>query len=167
MQCVTFLEKVFSLGRLIVSISFLFLLTGCGLFSADVKDRGLGGADDVLETAYSQIGTRYKYGAASPKNGFDCSGFVYWVYKENGYKIPRMTSGQIACGYGVSRKKARKGDIVVFKTSQSPTSLHSGIYVGKNSFIHSPSKGKKVKVDKMNNSYWKGKLVAVRRVIEQ
>ncbi len=166
MQYVNFLENVFSMGRLIVVMSFLFLLTGCGLFRADVTDRLHGGADDVLETAYSQIGTRYKYGEASPKTGFDCSGFVYWVYKKNGYTIPRMTSGQLSCGYSVSRKSARKGDIVVFKTSQSPRSLHSGIYVGKNSFIHSPSKGKKVKVDKMNNSYWKGKLVAIRRVIE-
>ena len=167
MQYSTFLEKVFSLGRLVVAVSFLFALSGCGFFRADATDRGTGGADDVLETAFSQIGTRYKYGSASPKKGFDCSGFVYWVYKENGYTIPRMTSEQMKCGYAVSQKKARKGDIVVFKTSRSPSSLHSGIYVGKNAFIHSPSKGKTVKVDKMNNKYWKGKLVAVRRVIDE
>ncbi|MBQ7617578.1 MAG: C40 family peptidase [Desulfovibrio sp.] len=150
-------------------LAFLLLLTtnltGCGFFFSSDPDPAPYTTNKILKTAYSQIGKSYKAGGASPKSGFDCSGFVYWVYKKNGYKIPRISADQAKTGRSISKKAAREGDILVFKVSQSPRGLHTGIYTGKNKFIHSPSKGKKVKIDSVNNVYWKNKLVAIRRVV--
>ena len=57
------------------------------------------------------------------------------------------------------------GDIVVFKTSNSPRGLHTGIYAGNGSFIHSPKAGEKVRLESINIDYWKKKLVSFRRII--
>ncbi|MCR4666286.1 MAG: C40 family peptidase [Desulfovibrio sp.] len=140
-------------------------LSGCGLFSFGDSDPAPAKAIKVVNTAYSQIGKQYSYGGASPSKGFDCSGLVYWAYRKNGYKIPRVSTAQAKCGKGVAQQFAREGDIVVFKISQSPRGLHTGIYTGNSKFIHSPSKGKTVKIDTLRNNYWKNKLVAVRRVV--
>lgn len=155
--------------RFLSLVLAIMCLSGCGFFHHEdaekVQTVHRKGADAVLKTAYSQIGAKYKAGSASPKSGFDCSGFVYWVYKKNGYSVPRMSTAQAKCGQSVSKKSVKRGDILVFKVNQSPHGYHTGIYVGKNKFIHSPSKGKAVKVDPINNVYWKDKLVAVRRVV--
>ncbi|MBO4369707.1 MAG: C40 family peptidase [Desulfovibrio sp.] len=161
----SFTFKTHQAIRLLLLILLSLMLTGCGLFNFGESDPAPAKAKKVVSTAYSQIGKQYRLGGASPSKGFDCSGLVYWVYKKNGYKIPRVTTDQAKCGTGVAERNAREGDIVVFRTSRSPRGLHTGIYAGKNSFIHSPRKGKNVKVDRMDNSYWKDKLVAVRRVV--
>ena len=140
-------------------------LSACGFLQPELEETPPA-AKKVVSTAYSQIGKKYQPGGASPKKGFDCSGLIYWVYKENGYKVPRMTIDQARIGCRVSQEDAREGDILVFKTSQSPRGLHTGIYTGKHSFIHSPSTGKQVKEDTVDKPYWKQRLVSVRRVIQ-
>lgn len=140
------------------------LLTGCGLLRP-ANDDVPAKAHNVVRSAYNQIGSKYRLGGASPQKGFDCSGLIYWAYANNGLKVPRITTDQAKAGKSVSKSSAHAGDIVVFRTGSSPRGLHTGIFAGDNSFIHSPGKGKRVRLDKMDNSYWKDKLVAVRRVI--
>lgn len=155
--------------RLIGKVSLLcllcFNLCACGLFQAQDNDPVHPDARRVVKTAYSQLGKSYRSGGASPSKGFDCSGLLYWVYRKNGYKIPRITTQQAKAGKSVAKSRAREGDILVFKVAQSPRGLHTAISMGKDCFIHSPCKGKKVKVDSVNNRYWKERLIAVRRVI--
>ena len=146
-------------------LSLTMLLTGCGLFRPTDDGHTPASAQKVMQSAYSQIGSKYRLGGASPQKGFDCSGLIYWAYSKHGVKVPRITTDQAKTGKSVSKFSAHAGDIVVFRTGSSPRGLHTGIYAGDNSFIHSPGKGKRVRMDKIDDKYWKDKLVSVRRVI--
>lgn len=161
-QSQRFIFRACTLAQALALISLTFLLSACGFFfSADTgptPDK----AHAVVRTAYSQMGKKYRLGGASPQKGFDCSGLLYWAYRQNGIKIPRVSKEQAKAGRGVPNGKARAGDIVVFRTGWN--SLHTGIYAGGDTFIHSPRKGKHVKMDHMQ-PYWGNKLVAVRRIV--
>lgn len=146
-------------------VAMSVLLAGCGLMRPTGSSNPPAKAQNVMRSAYSQIGSKYRLGGASPQKGFDCSGLIYWAYAKNGVKVPRITTDQAKTGQSVSKYSAHAGDILVFRTGSSPRGLHTGLYAGDNSFIHSPGKGKRVRMDKIDDSYWKNKLVAVRRII--
>ncbi len=120
----------------------------------------------VAKTAHTQIGKKYVFGGESPHKGFDCSGLIWWAYKKHGIAVPRVTTDQAKAGQSVKSSKAKPGDIVVFKTSSGGRGLHTGIYLGDNKFIHSPRTGANVRIESINNSYWKPKLRTVRRVVD-
>lgn len=107
----------------------------------------------IVSTAKRYIGVHYKYGGESPR-GFDCSGYVRYVYKKNGVDVPRATLSQYREGRKVSISKANPADLVFFRTRGGKIS-HVGIYLGKGTFIHAPSSGKRVSIASMNNRYWK------------
>lgn len=159
-------ERVFLLSALI----FIYALcSGCGLFMPKVEtaQKPAISCTGVVKTAYSQMGKKYRAGGDSPKKGFDCSGLVWWSYKQHGVKVPRITKDQARAGKAVSRKAARPGDIVVFRSSGSSTGLHTGLYAGKDAFIHSPSTGKRVCLEKLSSPHWKKRLIGIRRVVKQ
>ena len=114
----------------------------------------------ISKTALSTVGAPYVYGGSTPAKGFDCSGLVSWAYAKNGVKVPRTAKEQSKLGASVSKSALKPGDVVVFRISSG---LHTGIYTGRGRFVHSPSAGKKVRVDDMNDKYWRGKFVAARR----
>lgn len=151
------------LPKALAVITAVLFLSGCGAANHS-SSGGSYKASQAVRSAYSQIGTKYKIGGASPSQGFDCSGLVYWAYRSNGVKVPRITSQQAKAGYAVSRNEAAPGDIVVFRVGGAGTGLHTGIYAGGNNFIHSPKPGKTVKMDQLQKTYWKDKLIGVRRV---
>src|ERR1043166_3209638 len=72
-------------------------------------------ADTIIAFAKKYLGTRYCYGSCSPKNGFDCSGFLYYVFKENGITLPRSSYELGNYGKKVPLSEARKGDIILFR----------------------------------------------------
>lgn len=151
---------------LCVCLGLALLLSGCG--GKDVTPplpKVTGKGKDVVSTAYSQMGKRYRAGGASPQKGFDCSGLIWWTYRKNGIRVPRITKDQARAGFSVPKHRAEPGDIVVFRTSQGPQGLHTGIYIGSNTFIHSPRRGERVRMESMEIPYWKSKLTSVRRVI--
>jgi len=142
--------------RRLLQIFFLALIlgsaSGCAMFQPD--DPGYNNpqrAQNIVRTASSQEGKQYRMGGASPSRGFDCSGLIWWAYRQNGLKVPRVTA-------------PRPGDIMVFRTSSGPRGLHTGIYAGNNTFIHSPSRGKTVRRENME-PYWGNRLIAVRRIV--
>jgi cell wall-associated NlpC family hydrolase len=142
------------------------LLSGCGLLGRNVDtgptpEAARGG----VRTAYAQMGKNYRSGGASPQKGFDCSDLIWWVYNKNGVKVPRITVDQARVGQPVPREQVRPGDIVVFRTGSSPRGLHTGIYAGGNSFIHSPRQGEKVRMENLDIPYWRSRLISVRRVV--
>ena len=114
----------------------------------------------ISKTALSTVGTPYVYGGSTPAKGFDCSGLVAWAYSKNGVKVPRTVKEQSKLGASVSKSALRPGDLVIFRISSG---LHTGIYTGRGRFVHSPSTGKKVRVDDINDKYWRGKFIAARR----
>ena len=146
---------------LLLAAACALLLTGCGTMQVSTPDPSPKGGT-IVNTARTQLGKSYRYGGASPRQGFDCSGLVYWAYQTNGIKVPRNTQKQASAGYPVKRSQAAPGDILVFRTGIM--SLHTGLYAGNNTFIHSPSRGKRVRMESMDAAYWRKKLVAVRRV---
>ncbi len=132
-----------------------------GLFS-----RGTHVLGNVLQSALSFTGIRYRYGGASPLTGFDCSGFVGYVFRESaGLKLPRA-SYQMASvdGRKLSREELQAGDLVFF--AQRKRVNHVGIYLGDDRFIHSPSTGGRVRTDELSNNYWRKRFVNGKRVLD-
>ncbi|MEJ5360674.1 MAG: C40 family peptidase [Spirochaetota bacterium] len=107
----------------------------------------------IINTATQYIGTPYRHGGTTP-SGFDCSGYVFYVYNKNGIHIPRSTAQQYTKGQKIPYKMAQPGDLLFFRINMNTIS-HVGIYVGDNTFIHAPSIGKYVRYDSINNPYWK------------
>ena len=101
----------------------------------------------IIAYASNFLGTPYLWGGTSPDTGFDCSGFTQYVYRHFGISLGRTTYDQINDGVQVSRDDLRAGDLVFFGSSGSPS--HMGIYVGNNTYIHSPRTGDVIKVSSM------------------
>lgn len=118
--------------------------------------------EKVIASAKSYTGVPYAWGGTSP-SGFDCSGFTYYVMRENGLNISRTSSSQYKEGRAVSRSNLQRGDFVFFNTSGSGIS-HVGIYLGNNEFISATS-SKGVTTYSLSNSYWSPKYVGARRII--
>lgn len=121
-------------------------------------------AQEIILHALSQTGVKYKYGGINPDSGFDCSGFVRYVFKEAAnLTLPHGARAMSQVGQNVPEKELKPGDLVFFNTMKSVYS-HVGIYVGNNRFIHSPSAGSSISVADMNDSYWSKRFTGARRV---
>lgn len=121
--------------------------------------------DSIVRTAASQIGKPYKLGGTSPSTGFDCSGLIHWAYKQNGIEVPRITVTQAKAGKQAPKNSLRPGDILVFRSGSSPNGLHTGVYIGKNKFIHAPNSRSRVKIEELKGSYWGKQFIQARRII--
>ncbi|MDR1080114.1 MAG: C40 family peptidase [Deltaproteobacteria bacterium] len=117
---------------------------------------------NIMKTAFSQVGNPYRYGGNSPETGFDCSGFVGWVYKQFGVDLPRSSRDMMAAGTPISRSELRPGDLVFFNYGYS----HVGIYTGDDKYIHSPSTGKRIQESDLNGRGRGDHFVGARRVID-
>lgn len=151
----------------VLFLVLLLLVQGCGKarISPPPSTRyGAPSGSAVVAAARSQLGRPYKYGGASPQAGFDCSGLIHWSYKQHGVAVPRIATEQAKAGSVVKKSQLRQGDIVVFRIS-SRTGIHTGLYSGNGKFIHSPSSGKRIREDSMNDDYWKRRYISGRRVI--
>lgn len=107
----------------------------------------------IINTAYKFIGTPYVWGGCSP-SGFDCSGFVQYVFDLNGITIPR-TTGEIFKQLPTT-SNLNKGDLLAFDPNLNGIASHVGIYIGQNKFIHSSSSG--VIISELNN-FWSDRLL--------
>lgn len=108
------------------------------------------------------VGKPYVYGGNSP-SGFDCSGLVHYSYARAGVNVPRTTRSQINAGKAVPTHSLRPGDLVFFDQEGRKFS-HVGIYIGQGRFVHAPSSGKRVRVDRLDMRYWQKHFVAARRI---
>lgn len=111
----------------------------------------------IIKTAEKYLGARYNYGGMTT-NGFDCSGFVQFVFRENGIDLPRSTVDQFERGKKIELSDAKPGDLVFFNINGARIS-HVGIFAGKSAFIHAPTWGKRVSYADMNLDYWKKTFV--------
>jgi cell wall-associated NlpC family hydrolase len=120
--------------------------------------------DDVLVNAISLEGTKYKYGGSSPATGFDCSGFVNYVYaRAANIDLPRTARGISRVGQPINKSELQPGDLVFFNTAKRAFS-HVGIYVGDGNFIHAPSRGGTVRVESMHTAYWEKRFNGAKRL---
>ena len=112
----------------------------------------------LISLAKSKLGDRYVTAATGP-NHFDCSGFVYYVFKENGMMIPRTSLLQSKSGKKITRELLQEGDILSFDTHERGHVNHSGIYLGNGKFIHSSSgKAYGVTISELDNGFYKDKF---------
>lgn len=93
----------------------------------------------VIASAKRYLGVTYKYGGIKPETGFDCSGFIQYVYKLHGINLPRTAAAQAKSGKRVLKKDLLAGDLVFFVTKSGGQVDHIGLYVGNGSFIHASS----------------------------
>lgn len=116
---------------------------------------------DAAIHAVGLVGTPYLYGGNTVDGGFDCSGLIGFVYRESaGLATPRTVAQLAGFGRSIARNDLRTGDLVVFGGSR-PT--HAGIYVGENRFVHAPSTGGEVRLDRLDGPYWSRQRLDARR----
>lgn len=169
-------------GPLLLSFCFgaAATLTGCGggerlrptpvaqgRVWSDSRPADPAAANAVLMRAISLVGTPYRYGGNSPDGGFDCSGLVNYVYRDMlDLQLPR-TSRALAAYQGprVATDRLAPADLVFFGTGGQVS--HVGIYVGEGRFVHAPSTGGTVRLDRLDGPYWRDHYSGARRVLAE
>ncbi|GKS89571.1 C40 family peptidase [Acidovorax sp. SUPP2539] len=150
-------------------LSAALLLAGCGTTPQPRSPRGNvtysqlspDQSSDIAIHALGLVGTPYRYGGNTPEGGFDCSGLIGYVYKSRAGIAPPRTVAQLSdFGLPVDSGDLRTGDLVVFGAGR-PT--HAGIYVGEGRFVHAPSTGGEVRMDRLDSRYWSRQKTAFRR----
>jgi len=168
--------------RITVMLALATILTGC---AGGLRPVPGGGLDyealmatpaqpvseerrQVIERAKSLLGTPYKYGGRSPIKGFDCTGFVQYVFdRAAAVSLPRRSVEQVQAGKAVVPREIQPGDLVYFKIEEerSPHSLHIGIYLGRGRFIHAPSANGVVNIQSLGDDYWRTRFLGGRRIL--
>jgi len=129
-----------------------------------LMDRRLAMRESVVRTAQRFVGTAYRWGGASQRDGFDCSGLTMTVYRLNGLELPRSAREQFNTGTPVGRDALQPGDLVFFATGSSTSRIsHVGIYSGRGQFIHAPSRGNTIGSTALSNSYFNSRYKGARR----
>jgi len=123
--------------------------------------------ENILKNAKKHLGEPYVWGGTKP-NGFDCSGYMQYIYKKEGVSIPRTAYAQSKVGKQVSRFHLKKGDLLFFLTDKSrgiPVT-HVGMYIGEGKFIHAASKRKGIIITSLDESRYSLLFVKATRIIQ-
>jgi cell wall-associated NlpC family hydrolase len=116
--------------------------------AAALRGRG----EELARFALSLQGTRYRYGGAT-RDGFDCSGLVFFAHRQLGLEVPRTSRDQAEEAEEVKPRKLKRGDLVFFKIDSRKVN-HVGIYVGQHRFVHAPGAGKPVTVSSLDDEFY-------------
>jgi cell wall-associated NlpC family hydrolase len=142
-----------------LAISLLFALQGCG-------HKTVGGisplALEITKTVHAYLGTPYVYGGRSPR-GFDCSGLVWYVFRQHGVELPLTSYLQATVGQKVDFSELLPGDLLFFRSGKRFD--HVGVYVGNGLMIHAPGRGKHVRKANLDEKYYQRHFVVAKRVI--
>ncbi|MBP2629806.1 MAG: hypothetical protein H6Q70_434 [Firmicutes bacterium] len=117
----------------------------------------------IVATAKKYLGVPYKFGGDNPK-GFDCSGYLQYIFAENGMKIPRTADEQYKIGTSLTQSQLKTGDLVFFTTYEKGAS-HCGLYLGNGKFIHASS-SKGIHIDELSDAYWKPRYIGAKRILQ-
>lgn len=145
--------------------------TGANSGSNDSDNSSTGSNDSSNDSAGQRIatyaagyvGSRYVYGGTTP-SGFDCSGFVQYVYAHFGYRINRTATAQLADGYTVSRDSLQPGDIIYF--GYGNTATHVGIYIGNGQFVHAENSSTGVVITDLSVSWYSSRYLTAHRIVD-
>jgi cell wall-associated NlpC family hydrolase len=116
----------------------------------------------IVDTAMNLRGVPYRNGGSDP-SGFDCSGFVQWVFAKNGVLLPREVREQYGAGQKIGLREVQPGDLVFFETVSRGAS-HVGLVIGADQFVHAPSSTGVVRVERFTATYWARRFVGARRI---
>ena len=118
----------------------------------------------IVNTAMQYMGVPYVWAGTSP-SGFDCSGLVYYCYKENGYSINRTAASIYSNGVAVDRSELQPGDAICFTDGSYSYIGHVGIYIGNNEFIHASSSSGCVTINSLSENYYNNHYYGARRIV--
>lgn len=122
----------------------------------------------AMNKLMGQIGKPYRWGGTSPRTGFDCSGLVYYAYKDLvKFRIPRTANEMyhLRDAASIDRGELESGDLVFFRTRGRGTADHVGVYVGNGKFIQSPRSGRDIQITSLSEDYWQRHYVGAKRVM--
>lgn len=138
-----------------------------GDFNRSTKLASSPAVNSILSRGFALLGVRYRYGGQSVQTGFDCSGFVSYLYrKEAGIQLPRSTRQMIKIkAPKVAKAKLKPGDVLFFATGRGRQVSHTGIYIGNQYFIHSANERKGVRIDSLNDRYWGVSFIEAKRIL--
>ena len=117
----------------------------------------------IYKEAQKYVGTPYVWGGSTPETGFDCSGLMYYVLTQYGYSMKRAANDQMTQGTYVSRSDLQVGDLVFF--GYSGYANHVGMYIGGGNFVHASTPSTGVRVNSLDESYYKTRFLCGRRII--
>ena len=121
---------------------------------------------DIVVRALTLIDTPYRYGGSTPASGFDCSGLVRYVYNAVGARqLPRRSEDIGKLGEPITRSQLEPGDLVFFNTLARAYS-HVAIYIGEGRFLHAPARGGRVRIEALDDRYWRARFDGARRFID-
>lgn len=121
-----------------------------------------GALSSIVDTAMKLRGVPYRNGGSDP-SGFDCSGFVQWVFAKNGVLLPREVREQYGAGHKIGLSEVQPGDLVFFQTVSRGAS-HVGLVIDSDQFVHAPSSTGVVRVERFTATYWARRFVGARRI---
>jgi len=152
--------------RLLVLVLVLAYVTAFGTGRASASgsnskssSRSSGVGLKITRFARHLLGIPYRYGGSTPNSGFDCSGFVRFVYSHFGVTLPHSSYADFDLGTRVSRGNLRPGDLVFFDGVG-----HVGLYIGNGRFIHAPHTGLRVMVTNINDAWYAARYDGARRM---
>jgi cell wall-associated NlpC family hydrolase len=154
--------------KILVVMIFFLILGSCASSKNSATRNSISKADKVVENALKYKGVKYKFGGTT-KRGMDCSGLVYVAFGEENFKLPRVSREMAKRGKKISLRKAKKGDLVFFKTSKSKRKInHLGLITavknGQIWFIHSTS-SQGVIVSSLSQKYWEKAFVKATSIL--
>lgn len=119
----------------------------------------------LLQTATALLGAPYRFGGTTPQSGFDCSGFVRYVFQQYRVDVPRTAAEQFRVGRDVDATHVASGDLIFFSTT-GPGATHVGIVVDPeaHTFVHAPGTGAVVRIERFDTPYWDSRTLGIRRV---
>lgn len=144
------------IGHWIIAVSMLLLLAGCATTGSKAPLKVADGPIDgrrqkVVATAQHSVGVPYKLGGTSVDDGVDCSGLALLAYRQAGVALPRSSNQQYH--FLPKVRVAQPGDLLFFGSKGH--AWHVGLYVGNNTMIHAPGKGRRVQKTSLDVAYWK------------
>jgi cell wall-associated NlpC family hydrolase len=118
----------------------------------------------IAARARTLTGTTYRNGGSTPA-GFDCSGFVQYLYTYAGLALPRTAEAQFDVGEHIGERSITAGDLVFFRIDGHRVS-HVGIALGDGAFVHAPNARSTVRLDRLDSRYWSERFAGARRLVE-
>jgi len=136
--------------------------------SPEHKKRYQHAKQTAMNKLMGQMGKPYRWGGTSPNTGFDCSGLIYYAYKDVvRIKMPRTANEMyhLRDAAPVKRSELESGDLVFFRINNRGTADHVGVYLGGGKFIQSPRTGEEIRISQLDNDYWQNHYIGARRVV--
>jgi cell wall-associated NlpC family hydrolase len=149
----------------LIVCTVIFIIGGITFHSLLMRNKENHATSDIVTLAKQYLGVPYRYGGSTPA-GFDCSGYMLFLFHQFGKELPRTADQQATVGNPVKIENMRPGNIIFFATTkEDPGISHTGLYIGDHLFIHASSSAKKIIISNLDNPYWQDSFREARQIL--